>query len=63
MPKGSDEGCVLLYSPFSPQEWVEIIKGGRLVEEIVKIFDIFAQFIDPIDRALAEVLGKKRVKK
>lgn len=59
-----NEYCPLRFElPLTTQDWLQIIKNGKFVEEVVKIFDILAQFIDPIDRALAEVLGKKKGKK
>jgi hypothetical protein len=51
------------YLPYSTNQWIEILKEGRFVETILEHFDILAQFIGPIDRALAEVLGKKKGKK
>ncbi|MGQ9535391.1 MAG: hypothetical protein ACUVTF_09225 [bacterium] len=54
----------LYYYPHTPEEWIQILKNGQLEEEIVKIFDTLAeQCIEPIDRVVARVLGKKSRKK
>ncbi|MEO0136428.1 MAG: hypothetical protein ABIL86_02745 [candidate division WOR-3 bacterium] len=54
---------LVFYYPHKAGEWIQIIKDGQLVEEIVKIFDNLAQFIDPIDKAIAEVLRMRKGKK
>ncbi len=59
-----DNYPLYVYLPRTSQEWTEIIKAEKFVEEIVSYFNnSLVPLIDPIDRALAEVLGKKRVKK
>ncbi|MEO0094122.1 MAG: hypothetical protein ABIK67_07720 [candidate division WOR-3 bacterium] len=57
------ESAFCYYLPYTKDQWIEKLKEGKFVETILEHFDILAQFIDPIDRALAEVLGKKRAKK
>lgn len=61
MSGDEDENYPLyIYLPQTPQEWLEIIKTGRFVEEIVNSFNnTLVPLIDPIDRALAEVMKKK----
>ena len=47
----------------SPKQWLGLLQSGRYVEEVCKIFDRLAQFVDPIDRALAELRGSAARKK
>ena len=42
------------------ENWLDVIKDGRLGEELNKLFDFLSELIDPIDRALNEVLKKKK---
>lgn len=48
---------------YTDDQYIEFLKSGHFTEMILKHFDNLSQFIEPIDRTLAEVLGKKRVKK
>jgi len=56
-----DPECAFIYYlPYTPEQWIEILKTGKFVDTILEHFDILAQFIEPIDKAMAEVLYKKK---
>jgi hypothetical protein len=48
------------YLTETPGDWIEILKAGRFTETILENFDILAKFIDPIDKALAEIRTTKK---